>query len=303
MSARAWRAGLVGASALVVGALVPFGGARAPASAVELAREIVPPAQRVATTAAPFPYGGNYYGWASLNWSGYAVTAGPYDAVAGQWVVPTVTAAGGPASSSAWAGIGGFDTADLIQVGTEQDAFHHTTTYHPWWTTSELGYVEQTTWAHLLCQAPCSTTPSTFTVKPADTVQATIQETGTDLWRISLLDLTTGVGGMVTGVAHTASGGVSGGDSAEWILERPSLVAPSGAAHTAKLAKFSTMTFDPGTVNDGASPGLVAGATASDAGVMVQGGLKVIAVPSGPDGDVDGFNVAYGGVAPTPPTG
>src|SRR3954447_13272321 len=59
----------------------------------------------------------------SLNWSGYAVVgqAGhPITAVTQSWIVPTVSLAP-PGFSSTWAGIGGYNTSDLIQAGTESD--------------------------------------------------------------------------------------------------------------------------------------------------------------------------------------
>jgi hypothetical protein len=63
----------------------------------------------------------------------------------------------------------------------------------------------------------------------------------------------------------------------------------------ASLANYGQTTFDPGTVNGG-NPQLAA----SEAGVMVQKGVQV-STPSNPDGDTDGFNVAYGASAPAPP--
>ena len=67
--------------------------------------------------------------------------------------------------------------------------------------------------------------------------------------------------------------------------------------HTATLAHYSSPdTFDPGTAN-GANPGL----TAADSGVMIQKHSQV-STPSLPDGDTDGFNMAYGSTAPAAPS-
>ena len=64
----------------------------------------------------------------------------------------------------------------------------------------------------------------------------------------------------------------------------------------ATLATYSSPdTFDPGTAN-GANPNLAA----ADGGVMVQRNHQV-STPSVPDGDTDGFNMAYGSTAPAPP--
>jgi hypothetical protein len=59
----------------------------------------------------------------SVNWSGYAVAAGSgqrIDQVNGAWTVPEVKNLP-PGFSSSWIGIGGYQTQDLIQVGTESD--------------------------------------------------------------------------------------------------------------------------------------------------------------------------------------
>src|SRR5262245_35897846 len=56
----------------------------------------------------------------SFNWSGYAVGAKPGEQITevrGSWTVPKVKLAP-PGFSSSWIGIGGFSSADLIQVGT-----------------------------------------------------------------------------------------------------------------------------------------------------------------------------------------
>jgi hypothetical protein len=78
--------------------------------------------------------------------------------------------------------------------------------------------------------------------------------------------------------------------SAEWIDE-----APTVGGRIAPLANYGQTTFEPGTVN-GVNPGL----TASDGGVMIQRNSQV-STPSNPDTDTDGFNMAYGATAPSPP--
>lgn len=301
MSIRAHRIGLVGVGALVVGSLAVFGGTSTSAAVASSARGIAPPAQRVPTTGEPFLFDGNFYGFAFLNWSGYVVTTGPYTSVTGDWTVPEVTTAHGPGFSSAWTGVGGVTTSDLIQVGTSQSAVHGAASYSAWWTTNEEGYTEQTQWALSCVKLPCTGSPLTLTVEPGDKMVASVDETGTTLWSITLRDTTTGVEGKVTTIPHAASTGATGGNSAEWIVERTALVARGGGSHFAKLANFGTVTFDTATVNTG-TPHLTASTTASDAAVMVQGAARVIAIPSSPDAGANGFRVAYGDVAPTPPT-
>src|SRR6185503_10225868 len=54
----------------------------------------------------------------STNWSGYAATGGTYTSVTGTWTVPTVSATTAGADAT-WVGIGGINSTDLIQAGTE----------------------------------------------------------------------------------------------------------------------------------------------------------------------------------------
>ena len=159
----------------------------------------------------------------SLNWSGYAVVgqAGhPITAVTQNWIVPTVSNV--PAGfSSTWAGIGGYNTSDLIQAGTESD-------------TAQTPYA----WYEIL---PASETPitsgcagdATCTVRPGDAMTVSIKNTGGNNWSISMtnprwtwsLNLT---------YASTLS-------SAEWILE-----APTVGTQTV-LANVGTQKFTAGT--------------------------------------------------------
>jgi hypothetical protein len=289
----------VGLILLIGGLLGLTGGQTAASARAALPGEIHSTLERTATTGTPFLLDGNYYGWATQNWAGYAVSHGPYTAVTGSWVVPSVAPSGDPTYSSAWTGIDGFDNAVLIQSGTDQDSSHGQVDYFPWWTTNEEGFLPQTTWTNVTCVAPCSATPAVFTVNPGDTMAASISETGTNVWAITLTDTTTGVGGAETGISHTASGGTAGGDAAEWIMERPGFI-NHAKIHLATLANYGTINFDHGTTN-GDGPGFVANSAASDAGVMTQGTSKVISIPSVPDSDADGFNLSFGNRAPTAP--
>src|SRR5205807_2981333 len=84
----------------------------------------------------------------STNWSGYnqgtLEKVGPFNSVAGTWIVPTATQhTGGQAEySSSWIGIGGgcvdancnVTDATLIQAGTEQDvSASGKASYYAWW--------------------------------------------------------------------------------------------------------------------------------------------------------------------------
>jgi hypothetical protein len=218
----------------------------------------------------------------SANWPGYAEatyqTAMYYMSATGKWVVPAVQAVPrfSRTYSSAWVGIGG-DCEDstcshvdssLIQLGTESDVLP-----------SGLGsyYV----WYELLPQAAIRTS---LTIHAGDKVAASLQmisQTRTyQTWALSMTNQTTGQSWSRT-VTYNSSF-----LSAEWIAEAPS----SGAI--LPLANFHTVTFDPGTINGGANPKLVAGDS-----ILLQDPSGMSANPSTPDAEGDGFNTCWGATA------
>jgi len=209
------------------------------------------------------------FGWASSNWSGYAITqTAPYTSITGQWIVPSVAPSKKATYSSAWIGIDGFNNSDLIQTGTEQDYSQGSAHYYAWW--------------EILPAA--ETTISSMTIHPGDHMSASITNDGNGDWTIEIQDNSTGQS-FSTVQAYSGPGA-----SAEWIMEAPTI-----GGHIATLANYGETTFDPGTVNGG-NPGL----TASDGGVMIQQNNQV-STPSLPDSDTDGFNVAYGASVPPAP--
>ena len=212
-------------------------------------------------------------GWASSNWSGYAVTAtSSFNAVTANWKVPTVSRTQHPTYSADWAGIDGFNNSSLIQTGTEQDYYNGAAHYAAWWTTSAQGFLEQRI---------------NHPVVPGDPMVATISGVGT-LWTIKLTDNSLAHPWTFTQGPMNYTGP---GASAEWIVE-----APTVGGRIAPLAHYSSPTkFDPGTAN-GVSPNL----QASDGGELVQG-RSVVSIPSVPDSDHDGFNISYGASAPSAP--
>ncbi len=212
-------------------------------------------------------------GWGSTNWSGYAVTghSGAFSAVTGCWEVPTVSVTSPDSFSSTWIGIDGFNNDDLIQTGTTQASYSGSLYYFAWWEILPADSVEF------------------GAVDPGDSVCASVTEGSGGNWTIALQDRTDG-SNFSTVQAYSGSQ-----TSAEWILERPVVCDPDCALST--LADYGQMTFDPGTVNGG-NPGL----TAAEGGEMLLTfpGGPIISTPSAPDGDTDGFNVAYGSAAPPP---
>ena len=208
--------------------------------------------------------------WSSSNWSGYAVTGSGFTAVTGSWTVQAVSRTKRASYSSQWIGIDGFNNSNLIQTGTESDYFSGGAHYDAWW---EI--------------LPASETVITsMAVSPGDHMSASVSRNNDGTWTLSISDVTTG-GSFST--VQSYSGPLT---SAEWIEE-----APTVGGRIATLAHYSSPeTFDPGTVN-GANPHL----TSSDGGDMVQQS-RVVSIPSDPDADTDGFNMAYGSTQPQPPS-
>jgi hypothetical protein len=234
----------------------------------------------------------------SLNWSGYVQSAKThiFTAVQDTWTVPTVsTAPSGDQYSSDWVGIGGFTPGDdtLVQAGTEGDNLNGTAQYYAW---TELISAPQV--------------PLTMTVSPGDSITTVVKETATNVWLMQVTDNTTHVTQSRTATYP------SSGLSAEAIHEATDVNGTFGP-----LATTTNVTFDPGsftsTFQTSFQPLLV---PAIQSEKTTKKGTKIkpdkvyeiemftqakphtqIATPSAPDSDLDGFTVAYGSVAPSPP--
>lgn len=147
----------------------------------------------------------------SLNWAGYAVTPGSgITAVSGTFTVP---AAGElpPGFAASWAGIGGFNTSDLIQAGvSENDAVG-----------GALLGGQYNAWYEILPAAEtpisgCTGNDPSCAVHPGDKVSVNISNAGGNTWAIALSDADHWSWSKSLGYA-------SSGSSAEWIQEAPSL--------------------------------------------------------------------------------
>lgn len=229
----------------------------------------------------------------SNNWSGYSEgilgQSTVFQSVSGEWVVPTASyRAGGPSTegSSSWVGIGGGcletscavgDPSSLIQAGTEQDANSDgTTSYSAWWE---------------LVPAP-SVTDTSVAVHPGDLMSVSIADLVPGVWTITLKDVTDGQGFTQT-VPYPSTM-----LTAEWVEEAPVMVSTGAplASGLSTLPNLSTAHFDAATVN-----GHPAALTAAEEIEMTDSSGTVIAVPSGPDADADGFDVcAYATSCPVP---
>jgi hypothetical protein len=215
-------------------------------------------------------------GWSSDNWSGYALSGnyGTFSSVAGCWDVPTIPISSPDSYSSTWVGIDGYDNSELIQTGTTQASIMGATYYYDWW--------------EILPNVPFNIA----LVDPGDEMCASITEGTSGDWTIAIKDETSG---DAFSTVQAYSGDQS---SAEWIMERPFVCANEGCTSyvISTLADYGEMTFEPVSVNGG-NPGL----NTSEVGSMFNSSDQVISAASSPDGSTDGFNLAYGSVAPAPP--
>jgi len=210
----------------------------------------------------------------SNNWSGYnkgvLETRKTYQEISGTWVVPTATQAhsGQAEFSSTWVGIGGgcLNTSclatdnTLIQAGTEQDV-------------DASGHASYSAWWEII---PAPSITVSLPVSAGQRVHVDVNQTLPGVWKISINNLSTG--GWFTKTVPYASTHAT----AEWILETPLLIGTN--AGFSAMPKLSTVVFDPGTLNKGA-PDL----QAAEAIQLVGTNGQVVATPSAPDSDRDGF--------------
>ena len=268
-------------STLVIAAMVtlglgaaPGGGAAEPVLAVAPVRvgaalaspsASADPVVHAATPAGVRSAGG--LGWYSSNWAGYAVAAGPYRSVSGQWTVPAVVPTGRSSYSAQWVGVDGVSSDALIQAGTEVSFFNGTAHYAAWWE---------------ILPAP-AVSIRTLTVRPGDVISVTIARVAPGRWRITLKD---GRSGSFT----TTRGYAGPGASAEWIEE-----APLVGSRIPPLAPHAPVVFDNATVN-----GAMAQLSVADAGAMLRRGM-IVDTPSAPDADGNGFVVAQQATQPAQP--
>jgi len=215
----------------------------------------------------------------SSNWFGYnqgslELGGKQFNAITGDWVVPAATnhAAGQDEYSSDWIGIGGgcvdagctVGDNTLIQTGTESDVgAAGETSYGAWWEIIPGPSIDITN----------------MMVAPGDHMHASIAEVvaGTNLWAITLQDLTTGQTFTQT-VPYSSSH-----LTAEWIEETPLLLDPASPG-LAALPNLTSPAFDNATVN-----GRPANLQASEAMQLIDSNNDVIGTPSTPDVQADGF--------------
>jgi len=166
----------------------------------------------------------------SLNWSGYAVTPGSgVTAVSSTFTVPSAGLVP-PGFAATWAGIGGYNTSDLIQAGISEDSLPTNDVFGP----------QYSAWYEILPASETSisgcTGDSSCTVNPGDQVSVTIDNVSGNTWSVSITDA--GHWSWSQDVTYTSSE-----SSAEWILEAPTVEAQTILADTGTTYFGPTSTY------------------------------------------------------------
>jgi hypothetical protein len=157
----------------------------------------------------------------SYNWSGYALvnsqtslTAASFYYLIADYVVPVAEQAfgactGGWDYSSSWIGIDGYNSSDVLQAGTESDAYcsgSTTSTYYSAWYEWFPNY---------------SIRIGSFPVAPGDDMFVEVWSTSATAGHAYLVNYNTN---QVVNLAFSAPSGTTlKGNSAEWVVERPSI--------------------------------------------------------------------------------
>jgi hypothetical protein len=205
----------------------------------------------------------------SSNWSGYVELNGPFTTVTGTFSVPSLLA-GTPHGDllAEWVGIdGGNGDNSLIQAGFNESP-----------DPSSPGGFDIQPWWEILPSA--ETFITSVQIRAGDQVTVDIDQISATQWSITLTDDT-------DGQSFTIDRNYSGpASTAEWIVE-----ALTASGKVATLAPYTP-------VVNFSNLGFSAATTKLQEVVMVQDGSQV-STPSALT--ADGFNVAYGNLAPRPP--
>jgi hypothetical protein len=216
----------------------------------------------------------------SFNWSGYMQglleKGTTFHSIGAEWIVPKAKQRnpGEAESSASWIGIGGgcvdagctIGDDTLIQAGIEQDvAVSGATDYFAWWEIIPLPQIR-----------------IDLRVAPGDHVRVTIVESAVtpEVWTITIANLDTG-GTFAITVPYTSSYA-----TAEWVIETPLTISDEGRIiRVGPMPDLAVVHFDGATTN-----GQPAALIPSEQVQLVDLDLSLIALPSAPDRDADGFN-------------
>ncbi len=217
----------------------------------------------------------------SLNWSGYVVNpSSPVTGVSSTFKVPSAGLVP-PGFAATWAGIGGFNSQDLIQAGVAEQSLPDNPVlgpqYYAWYELLPAGETQLT---------GCNPDPN-CTVTPGDQVSVNITQASGSNWNIAMNDANKWSFSLQVPYSSSRS-------SAEWILEAPTLV----VAQTL-MAPVGTVQFGPtSTFTAGGTQTIAQGNPTT---VVLSPGLVNEATPSALGADGQSFNdCAYAQTCPTP---
>jgi hypothetical protein len=213
----------------------------------------------------------------SRNWSGYSASNATYTAVSGTWTVPQVAPSGAAGVGATWVGIGGVDSRDLIQAGTQD-------------TGSGDGDSQYQAWIEML---PADSQQIMLAVAPGDSVTVSISETGrrSGAWHIEITNNTTAA------IYRTDVKYRSSESSVEWIEE-----APSGQNGVLPLDDFGTVAFTGATATENGEIATLAQIGATPITVL-NASKQPLAIPSPIGSDGESFSVTRTSSPATTTTG
>ena len=201
----------------------------------------------------------------SGNWSGsvaFAPAKRTFGWVAGQWTVPNPHAPGiGSYYASEWVGIDGWGSGDVLQAGTETEiidlGIFSSTQVYAWWEWFPSGEVAITN----------------FSVAAGDIMYCLICVSSSTTATVYLTNQSSGVS---TSFSITAPKGTAlVGNSAEWIVERPTI---NGSV--ASLTDTKAVYFDEGVAGLSGAPFTIIDLGSGTAVTMVGNNNASLSVPT-----------------------
>jgi|SRR5579872_5752278 len=190
----------------------------------------------------------------SLNWAGYVSNKGNFNSITGTWIIPKISASGrNYKMDAAWVGIGGVNSSDLIQAGTEAVSG----------VPGKVGYLA---WYELL---PDFAQPVSLAVQAGDSVTVSINRISGLQWQVILKNNTSG-SQYSKNLSYNSSL-----SSAEWIEEMPS----DSQSQLIPLDNFKMVRFSSGFVRSGRTTLSIAKSGALPVTLESSKG-KILAVPS-----------------------
>ncbi len=204
----------------------------------------------------------------TINWAGYIATNGPFSGISASWTVPNVNSNSNNinrlSADATWVGIGGVNSNDLIQTGTQDIV-------------NSRGEIRSSAFYELLPNN--SVTIPNFNVNPGDTIKANLKDIGNNLWTINISDTTTNQT-FSTIVSYDSSQ-----SSAEWIEEDPSLI--NGQI---TLDNFNKVVFSDGSTIENGKKINILGSNATPV-IMVNNQGQTLASVSALNNSGNGFSI------------